>query len=129
MAPWRVIAPLLMVDGFLVPLIWSIFDISVCTLSVMLTWLPVAPEATKVIGVPFTVMVSPAAKLVDSESVPAAPERAVAPEIGAGGVLWLLTAAPDTVATGLKKLFEAAIAEAATSDVSLSVLMDDVNVA
>lgn len=97
-APCSVIAPLLMVDGFLVPLTWSIFAISVCTLSVMLTWLPVAPEATKVIGVPFTVMVSPAAKLVDSELVPAAPESAVAPEIGAAGAFWLLTAAPETVA-------------------------------
>ncbi|MGY3444386.1 hypothetical protein ACVW17_004387 [Bradyrhizobium sp. USDA 4473] len=127
-APCKVITPLLMVDGFLVPLIWSIFAISVCTLSVMLTWLPVAPEATKVIGVPFTVMVSPAAKPVDSESVPAAPESAVAPEIGAGGVLWLLTAAPETVATGLKKLLDAATAEAATSEVSLNVLIEEVSV-
>src|SRR5690348_17294324 len=74
-------------------------------------------------------MVSPAAKLADSESVPAVPESAVAPEIGAGGVFWLLTAAPATVATGLKKLFDAATAEAATSEVSLNVLIDEVKVA
>ena len=50
----------------------------------MLSWLPVAPDATKVIGVPLTVMVSPAAKLAASESVPAAPESSVAPVTGAG---------------------------------------------
>ena len=48
-------------------MIESIFVNSVWTLSVTLTSLPVAPEATKVIGVPLTVMVSPAAKLDDSE--------------------------------------------------------------
>ena len=53
-------------------------------LSVTLTWLPVAPEATKVIGVPLTVMVSPAAKPVASESVAALPDNSVAPVIGAG---------------------------------------------
>ena len=50
-----------MVDGVEVPVIESIFDSSVCTLSVTLTSLPVAPLATKLIGVPLTVMVSPTA--------------------------------------------------------------------
>jgi MFS superfamily sulfate permease-like transporter len=40
-----------------------------------------------------------------------------------------LTAAPVTVADGLKKLFDAAIADAATSDVSPSVWIEDVNAA
>ena len=53
-----------------------------------------APEATKVIGVPLTVMVSPAAKLAASESVPAAPDNDVLPVIGPGIVAWLLTALP-----------------------------------
>ena len=38
-------------------------------LSVTLSWLPVAPEATKAIGVPLTVMVSPAAKLVPKPDI------------------------------------------------------------
>ena len=95
----------------------------------MLSWLPVAPDATNVIGVPLTVMVSPAAKLVASESVPAAPDSSVAPVIGAGTVAWLLTALPVTVADGLKKLSDAAIADAATSAVSPSVWIEDVNAA
>src|SRR6478736_9143510 len=95
----------------------------------MLSWLPVAPEATKVIGVPLTVMVSPAAKLAASESVGAVPESSVAPVIGAGTVSWLFTGVPVTVADGLKKLSDAVIADAATSAVSLSVLIEDVNVA
>ena len=49
--------------------------------------------------------------------------------IGAGTVSWLLTALPTTVADGLKKLLEAAIAEAATSAVSLSVCTEDVSAA
>src|SRR5450756_96262 len=68
------ITPPLMVEGVEVPVIESILLNSVWTLSVTLTWLPVAPEATKVIGVPLTVMVSPAAKLLVSESVPARPD-------------------------------------------------------
>jgi hypothetical protein len=75
-----------MVEGVEVPVIESIFDSSVCMLSVTLTSLPVAPEATKVIGVPLTVMVSPAAKPGFSESVPAVPDSAVAPVIATGGV-------------------------------------------
>ena len=93
----------------------------------MLTWLPVAPEATNVIGVPLTVMVSPAAKLGATESVPAAPDSSVAPVIGAG--TWLVTAPPVIVADGLKKLSDAAIADAATSAVSPSVWIDDVSAA
>src|SRR5260221_2249894 len=93
----------------------------------MLSWLPVAPEATKVIGVPLTVMVSFTAKLAASESVPAAPDNSVVPVIGAGIVAWLLTAPPVIVADGLKKLSDAAIADAATSAVSPSVWIDDVN--
>ena len=72
---FSVITPPLMVDGVVVPVIESIFVSSVWTLSVTLSWLPVAPDATKVIGVPLTVMVSPAAKLVASESVFAAPDN------------------------------------------------------
>ena len=36
-----------------------------------------APDATKVIGVPLTVMVSPAAKLGDTELLPGAPDSSV----------------------------------------------------
>ena len=61
-----VITPPWMVDGVEVPVIESIFANRVWMLSVTLSWLPVAPEATKVIGVPLTVMVSPAAKLGES---------------------------------------------------------------
>jgi len=67
--------PPLMVDGVEVPVIESIFANSVWTLSVTLSWLPVAPRRQKVIGVPLTVIVSPAAKLVVSESVFAAPDN------------------------------------------------------
>ena len=69
------------------------------------------------------------AKLVASESDGATPDNSVAPVIGAGGAASLLTALPAIVADGLKKLFEAAIADAATSEVSLSFLTDDVNAA
>ena len=116
-----VITPPLTVEGVEVPVIESIFVSSVCTLSVTLSWLPVAPEATKLIGVPLTVMVSPAAKLVASESVPAAPDNAVAPVIGAGTAAWLLTTLPVAVPAVLKKSLPASIAEAATSDVLASV--------
>jgi len=55
----------------------SILFNSVWTLSPMLSWLPVAPEVTKVIGLPLTVMVSLAAKLVASESVFGPPDNSV----------------------------------------------------
>src|SRR3977135_263635 len=93
----------------------------------MLSWLPVAPEATNVIAVPLTVMVSPAPKFAASESVVAAPDSSVAPVMGAGLAALLLTTLPAIVADGLKKLSDAAIGEAATSDVSLSVFIDAVN--
>jgi len=71
-----VIAPPLMVDGIKVPVIESIFESSVCMLSVTLTWLPVAPEATKVMGVPLTTMLSPAAKLGSASPCPRRPTAA-----------------------------------------------------
>src|ERR1700681_4741606 len=107
------IAPPLMVDGTVVPVSESIFVNSVWTLSVTLSWLPAAPEATKVMGVPLTVMVSPAAKLVPSESVPAAPDNSVAPVTGAGIAALLLTTLPVAVPAELKKLSDAATADAA----------------
>ena len=58
-----VIAPPEMVDGIAVPVMESILASSVAMLSVMLSWLPTAPAATKVTRVPLTVMVSPTAKL------------------------------------------------------------------
>ena len=68
-------------------MIESIFASSVWMLSLTLSWLPVAPEATKVIGVPLTVMVSSDPKLVESESDGAAPESSVTPVIGVAGKL------------------------------------------
>src|SRR3981081_2621483 len=101
------ITPPLTVEGIVVPVIESIFVSSVWTLSVTLSWLPAAPEATKVIGVPLTVMVSPAAKLVASESVLAAPDNSVAPLIGAGIAALLLTAIPGASPAQLRKLTQA----------------------
>src|SRR5712691_4365452 len=77
----------------------------------MLSCLPVAPEATNVIGVPLTVMVSPAAKSVASESVVAAPDSSVAPVMGAGVAALLLTTLAAIVADGLKKLSDAVSAD------------------
>src|SRR6202166_4021162 len=93
---FSVIAPPLIVDAAVVPVIESIFESSVWTLSVRLSWLPVAPEATKVMGVPLTVMLSASPKLAASESVPGLPDNSVAPVIGAGVEAWLLTALPAT---------------------------------
>src|SRR5258705_473182 len=87
----------------------------------MLSWLPVAPGVTKLIGVPLTVMVSPTPKLLPSESVPAAPDNAVAAVMGAGTVAWLLTTLPAAVPVVLKKSLPACIADAATSDVLANV--------
>src|SRR5271169_882212 len=65
-------------------------------------------------------MVSPAAKLVESESEGGAPDKAVAPVIGAeGGPALLLTALPVAV-PGSKKSCPASTAEAATSVVLAS---------
>src|SRR6185312_1106948 len=124
-----VMTPPWIVDGVDVPVIWSIFDSSACTLSVTLSWLPVAPEATKVSVVPSTVMVSPGAKLEVSESEPEVPDSAVAPVIGTAGEAWLFFAAPIAVPSVLKKLSPAAIAEAATSEVLASVEIDEVSAA
>src|SRR6266702_6259190 len=73
-----VIEPPWMVDGFEVPVIWSILLIRVWMQSVTLSWLPVAPEATKLSVVPLTVMVSPAEKPGAIE-LGAVPDSAVVP--------------------------------------------------
>ena len=99
-----VIEPPWTVDGFEVPVIASILLISVWMLSVTLSWLPVAPEATKVSVVPLTVMVSPAAKPGEIEFDGAAPDSAVAPLIGAGGAAWLLMAAPIAELVGVEEI-------------------------
>src|ERR1700712_4029628 len=88
------------VDAAVVRVIESIFANSVLTESVTLSWLPTAPEATNVIGVPLTVMVLPATKLAASGFVPATPANRVAPVIGAGVAAWLLTALPATCSGG-----------------------------
>src|SRR5579883_44763 len=111
--PFSVTMPLVTLEGVEVPVSASILVSSCCTVSVTLTWLlPLAPEATKVMVWPFTVMVSPAEKAVVS-ALPA-PESVVVPLIGAAA--WLLAALPTTVVV-LKKLLPAATAEAATSEV------------
>ncbi len=79
----RVIEPVReIVDGIAVPVIESIFASNVEISSVTLSWLPVAPDATKVMTVPLTVIVSagttggptePALKLAEIESEPARP--------------------------------------------------------
>ncbi len=84
-----------------------------------------APDATKVIGVPLTVMVSPAAKPGDTELVPAAPDNSVAPVTGTGVVFWLLATLPVATPSVLKKLSPASTADAATSVVSRRVLIDE----
>ena len=81
------------------------------------------------IGVPLTVMVSPAAKSAASEFVAAAPDNSVAPVIGAGTAALLLTTPPAIVADELKKLSDALIADAATSEVSASFFTDEVSAA
>ncbi len=116
-----VMTPPLTVDGFELPVIWSIFDSRAWTLSVTLSWLPVAPDATKLIVVPLTVIVLPGTKLADSEFVPAKPDSAVVPLTGAGVEAWLLTTLPAAVPSVLKKLSPASTAEAATSLVLASV--------
>src|SRR3954470_19775698 len=114
------ITPPLTVEGLEVPVIESILLKSACTLSLTLSWLPAAPEATKVISVPLTVMVSPIAKWLVSESVAAAPDSSVAPVIGAGGTALLLTTLPLAIPVVLKKSLPASSADEATSDVLAS---------
>src|SRR5581483_1586495 len=75
--------------------------------------------------VPLTVKVSPGANPLESESVPAAPDNAVAPVIGAGGTAWLFATLPVATLSVLKKLSPAATAEAATSEVAASVPIDE----
>ena len=58
----------------------------------------VAALVLKVIGLPLTVRVSPLPKLGVSESVPAAPDKAVAPLIGSGAVAWLSITVPEVLA-------------------------------
>ena len=84
-----------------------------------LSWLPVAPEATKVIGVPLTVMVSPARNWSPANWC-RAPDKAVAPVIGAGIAAWLLATLPTAIEDELKKSLPASIADAATSEVLAS---------
>src|SRR6202008_3697000 len=76
------------------PVIDEILLSSAPTVSVMLSWFPVAPEATKLMVVPSTVMLSPAANPADSESLGAVPDSAVLAVIATAGVCWLLTAVP-----------------------------------
>ena len=99
----RVIEPPEIVDGTDVSVIESIFASSVEILSVTLSWLPVAPDATKVMTVPLTVIVSaataggptePALKLAEIELEPARPESSVAPVLATDGVALLLCVVP-----------------------------------
>src|SRR5262249_53319099 len=113
-----VIAPPWMVDGVDVPVIWSILLSSVCTLSVTLSWLPVAPEATKVIVVPSTVIVFPGAKPAGGG---AARGR------GAAGPAGLWREGRGAGRWVLKKLPPASTADAATSDVLARVEIDEVS--
>ena len=67
-----VIEPPLIPDGIAVPVSASILPSKVPMLSPMLIWLvPTAPDAMKVMVWALTVMVSPARKLAEIESVPA----------------------------------------------------------
>src|SRR5260370_21546439 len=81
------------------PVIVAIFESSVPTVSVTLSWLTPAPLATKVSVVPSTLMVSPATKLVVSESLGDVPDRAVELVIGAGVAASFETAVPVIVAS------------------------------
>ena len=78
------------------------------------------------IGVPLTVMVSPAAKPGDSEFGAAVARQGGRAVIGAGGAAWLLATLPVATLAVLKKLSPASTADAATSDVLASVLIDAV---
>src|SRR5947207_4867204 len=117
---WSLITPPLIVEGIEVPVIESILLKSACTLSLTLSWLPAAPEATKLIAVPLTVMVSPIAKLVVSESLGDGPDSSVAPVTGAAGTALLLTTFPVAVPVVLKKSLPASRADAASRDVVAS---------
>src|ERR1700731_4776176 len=82
----------------------------------------------KVMVVPLTVRVSPAAKPLAIESVPAVPDNAVAPVMGpAVGVTWLVATVPAAVLSVFKKLSPASTADAASSEVLASVVIDEVS--
>jgi hypothetical protein len=125
-----VTAPPSMLEGVVVPVIESIAESKLPTVPdvvLMTKGLPdvlVGSDDEKLMVVPLTLMVSPLAKLAESESVPGAPDSAVAAVIGAGGVCWLVATAPVAELEGSKKSFPAATAEAATSVVFASVLID-----
>src|SRR5436309_14764902 len=120
---WTLITPPLIVEGIEVPVMESILLKSACTLSLMLSWLPAAPEATKVMVVPLTLMVSPTTKSAASESLGDGPDSSVAPVIGAAGKALLLATLPVAVPVVLKKSLPASSADAATSDVLASLPM------
>ena len=89
-----VMTPWLITDGGADDVMPLILASRSSTVSVTLSWLPVAPDATKVNTVPLTVMVSPAAKPEVSESLGAVPDSAVVPLTCATGESWLLMVAP-----------------------------------
>ena len=82
---WSVMAPVEALMLGATPVIDWILPSSVPTVSVTLSWLAVAPEATSVSVVPLTVMVSPATKPFGNELLGAVPDNAVAAVIGAAG--------------------------------------------
>ena len=84
----------------------------------------VAALVLNVMVLPLTVMVSPFAKLEVRESVPAAPDKVVAPDIAAPALLSVTL--PVAVLSVLKKLSPASTADAATSDVLASLEIDEV---
>ena len=94
-----VMAPPEMVDGIAVPVIESIFASKSSMSSVMLSWLPTAPAATKVTTVPLIVTVSPTPKLAASESLGVAPDSKVAPVFATEGVFLLFCTVPPVVAS------------------------------
>lgn len=129
---WNVITPPSMVEGVEVPVIESIavnrFP-TVLVAGLMLKGGPVSELGAfeNVIVLPLTVTVSPFAKPFLSEFA-AAPDRAVAAVIGAGGTggvaagaPWLRASLPEAVPAGSKKSCPASTAEAATSEVLASV--------
>src|SRR5271165_6724150 len=72
-------------------------------------------------------MVSPLAKPFAIESEGAVPDSAVAAVIGVGVASWLLATVPIAEPSVLKKLSPASTAEAAVSEVALSVWIDEVS--
>src|SRR6185503_17337281 len=97
----RVIAPVVALMVGATPVMLPIAVISVPTLSVMSitggTAARLVPVLTKLIVVPSTVMVSPFAKEVGSESEGAIPDSFVAAVIGAGVAAWFTAPVPVRV--------------------------------